>query len=193
MDGSGWQKQHSVINLSAACFSMQCDQEQFQPKQGGDSAPALAQITGSTGHEWAGQMTGGEHGSQNVGDSTGWTAHSANIRGRAEQWSPRYEWRRICERLGDQNESQVCSPLLHLFQTILTKTSSLTSSESELTFMGTTGFFLCFCGNSQKNELRCVCHMKPLKWLFQRLSSEVTGRLISANRKIAFLLAEPSS
>ena len=47
-----------------------------------------------------------------------------------------------------KGKSQVSSPLLHLFQTILTKTSSLTSSESELTFMGTTGFFLCFCGNS---------------------------------------------
>lgn len=35
--------------------------------------------------------------------------------------------------------------------------------------------------------------MKPLKWLFQRLSSEVTKRLISANRKIAFPLTEHSS
>lgn len=53
MDGSGWQKQHPVINLSAARFSMQRDREQFQPKQGADSVPALAQITGSTADERA--------------------------------------------------------------------------------------------------------------------------------------------
>ena len=53
MDGSGWQKQHPVINLSAACFSMQRDREQFQPKRGADSVPALAQITGSTAEERA--------------------------------------------------------------------------------------------------------------------------------------------
>lgn len=53
MDRSGWQKQHRVINLSAACFPMQRDHKQFQPKQGAYSVPALTQITGSMGGERA--------------------------------------------------------------------------------------------------------------------------------------------